>query len=58
MAREGIERDYASLRVAAQKDSDYFEKNCDYILENSFETDDEFRNECGNLLNIIINNKR
>ncbi len=58
MEREGIDREYAILRIAAQKDNSYFEKNCDYILENSFDSEDEFRKECRNLLKIIINNKR
>ena len=53
MAREGLTREYAVLRVDAQKNDDYFRQNCDYILENNFDTEDEFRIECRKLLNII-----
>jgi len=35
MAREGISREYALLRVRAQKPDAYFKENCDYVLENN-----------------------
>ena len=54
MRREGISREYAELRVSAQKDSDYFEKRCDYVLDNSFGDENEFRQECRKLLDILI----
>ena len=34
MAREGISRDYARARVAAQKPDSYFEDRCDYVFQN------------------------
>jgi dephospho-CoA kinase len=52
-AREGISEEYAKLRIYAQKPDEYFIENCDYILENNFETEDEFRLECRKLIKII-----
>lgn len=34
MARDGISESYARSRIAAQHDTQWFQKNCDYILEN------------------------
>jgi dephospho-CoA kinase len=34
MVRDGIDRDYARMRIAAQKPSRYFEEGCDYVLCN------------------------
>ena len=45
MARDGITRDYAELRVDAQKPDSYFEEKCDYILKNN-STEEEFREKC------------
>ena len=35
MARDGIGRDYAMLRIDAQRPDDYFREHCDAILENN-----------------------
>lgn len=35
MARDGISRDYAKRRMAAQKSAEWFRKRCDYCLENN-----------------------
>ncbi len=35
MVREGISRDYAEKRIAAQKSDAYFSSNCDETLENN-----------------------
>ena len=45
MARDGISREYAALRVDAQKPDSYFEEKCDYILKNN-STEEEFREKC------------
>lgn len=45
MARDGIPREYAALRVDAQKPDSYFEEKCDYILKNN-STEEEFREKC------------
>lgn len=35
MARDGISREYAALRVSAQRPNSYFQENCTYVLENN-----------------------
>lgn len=35
MARDGISRDYARLRIAAQKDDTFYREHCSHILENN-----------------------
>lgn len=35
MARDGISREYAELRVDAQKPDSYFAENCDYVIKNN-----------------------
>ena len=45
MARDGITREYAALRVDAQKPDSYFAEKCDYILKNN-STEEEFREKC------------
>ena len=45
MTRDGISREYAALRVDAQKPDSYFEEKCDYILKNN-STEEEFREKC------------
>lgn len=45
MARDGITREYAALRVDAQKPDSYFEEKCDYILKNN-STEEKFREKC------------
>ena len=46
MNRDKITRERAELRIKAQKPDSYFEENCDYILENTYETAEEFESEC------------
>ncbi len=45
MARDGITEEYAKSRIAAQKDSAYFSKMCQYTLENSG-TEAQFQDKC------------
>lgn len=54
MEREGITREYALSRIGAQKDDEFFIRNCDYILHNNYSTAEEFRLRCRELLNNII----
>jgi len=59
MEREGITSEYALSRIKAQKDDEFFARNCDYILHNDFATADEFRLQCRKLLlNIIGKSQR
>lgn len=45
MAREGISREYAQARIAAQHSPDWFRKKCDYCLENDSKLE-AFSNKC------------
>lgn len=45
VAREGISEQYAKMRIAAQRSSEYFAQSCDYVLDNGGDIA-EFRNEC------------
>ena len=49
MARDGIGRDYAMLRIDAQRPDDYFREHCDAILEND-EDEATFIQNINNLL--------
>jgi len=53
MKREGISREYASLRVSAQKPNDFFEKNCNFTLSNDG-TEEQFKEKCEKLFEDII----
>ena len=54
MKRDGISREYAQLRVAAQKPNSYFDDNCDYAVENN--TDEEsFVQKINAILEEILN---
>ena len=53
MKRESISREYAALRIAAQKPDEYFEKNCDFTVSNDG-TEDSFRIKCRELFDSIV----
>ena len=40
MERDGVDREYALLRVKAQRDNAYFEENCTYTLKNDGNMED------------------
>lgn len=42
MARDGIDEDYATLRVNAQKDDEFYKKNCTDVLYNTCAAREEF----------------
>ena len=45
MVRDGIGRDYAKRRIAAQKSAEWFREQCDYCLENNG-TQADFQKTC------------
>ncbi len=57
MAREGITRKYAKLRINAQKKDDYYIKHCDMLLVNSG-TKEEFTAICEAAFKEVIKNGR
>lgn len=53
MRRDGISREYAMLRIQAQRPDGYFEGLCDYVLRNDG-SPEEFEKECKNLFKEIL----
>lgn len=53
MRRENISKEYAALRVSAQKPDEFFAENCDYIVSNDGNEED-FIEKCTQLFNNII----
>ena len=49
MKRDGISREYAESRIAAQKSTGWFRDKCDYVLEN-YGTQEDFRRICHEFL--------
>jgi dephospho-CoA kinase len=46
MDRDNITRDHALLRINAQQTESFYHENCDYVLDNTFDTQDEFVEKC------------
>ena len=57
MAREGISREYARLRIEAQQPDEYYVERCTGILENSG-TKAEFAAKCTAAFTEVINDGR
>ena len=55
MKRDGISREYAAKRVAAQKPNEFFQKSCDYVLHNDT-TEQDFADKCKNLYKEVLKN--
>lgn len=56
MKRDGISREYAMLRIQAQRPDSYFEELCDHILRNDGGAK-EFEEKCKILFKEILNNE-
>ena len=46
MDRDKLTRKHAQKRITAQQPESYYKKNCDYILENNYDTQAEFEEKC------------
>jgi len=46
MTRDGIDREYAALRVSAQKPESFFRENCSRVIENDCASEQEFTEKC------------
>jgi dephospho-CoA kinase len=44
--RDNISQEAAKVRINAQKPESYYIENCDYILENTYDTQKEFEEKC------------
>ncbi|MBR4393328.1 MAG: threonylcarbamoyl-AMP synthase [Oscillospiraceae bacterium] len=54
MERDGISREYAQMRIAAQKPNSYFADNCDFAIENNAD-EESFVRKMKELLEDILN---
>lgn len=55
MKRDGIDREYAMMRVCAQYPNEYFEEHCEYILRNDG-SEKEFEKQCNKLFKEVLKN--
>lgn len=55
MKRDGIDREYAMMRVNAQYPNEYFEGRCDYILRNDG-SEKDFEKQCNKLFKEVLKN--
>ena len=54
MARDGITRDQAEMRINAQKPDSFFKEHCDYLLEGNYAKLEEFEEKCAAFFREII----
>lgn len=55
MARDGVSREYALLRIDAQRPDSYFIENCEHVLYNNADPE-KFRTECDQLFKEVLKN--
>ena len=55
MARDGVNREYALMRIDAQQPDSYFIENCKHVLYNNAEPED-FTRQCTQLFKVVLNN--
>ena len=53
MRRDGLSREYAALRVDAQRSDEFYRENCDFVAENNG-TEEEFAEKIRNLLKEVL----
>jgi dephospho-CoA kinase len=46
MERDGVSREYAEMRVKAQKPDSFYREHCDYVLVSDCDTVEEFEQKC------------
>jgi len=57
MNRDGLTEEQALKRINAQKPESFYIENCDHILENIFETQEEFENKCKDFFGKLLENR-
>ena len=57
MKRDGLTREQALGRINAQKPNSYYEENCDFILENTYESSVEFEEKCTEYFTRLLGGK-
>jgi len=56
MTRDNITREQALLRINAQQPESFYRNNCDYILENPYDTQETFIEKCEGFFKELRNN--
>jgi dephospho-CoA kinase len=56
MSRDGVDRDYALLRIDAQHPDSYFIEKCNYVLYNNADAE-SFKDKCRQLFMEVLNNE-
>jgi len=57
-ARDNITKEQALLRINAQQTEEFYKDRCDFILENTFESQEKFGEVCKEFFKNLINNGR
>ena len=55
--RDRITREQAEMRLKAQQSEDFYTKNCDHILENTYSSLDEFEDKCKDFFKELLASK-
>jgi len=55
--RDGITREQAEMRLKAQQPEDFYIKNCDYILDNTYNNLGEFEDKCRDFFQELLTSK-
>ena len=53
MARDGIPEEYARLRIAAQKNDDFYRAHCTDVLWNDAPTSEIFERQAGRIFSAV-----
>ena len=56
ISRDGVDRDYALLRIDAQHPDSYFIEKCNYVLYNNADAE-SFKDKCRQLFKEVLNNE-
>ena len=54
MERDGITKEQAEMRINAQKPDSFYRLNCDFCLENSYDSPEEFEKECSDYFKTFL----
>ena len=54
MERDGLSEEQALIRINAQKPESFYKENCDHILENTYDSQDEFESKCKEFFSALL----
>jgi len=57
MDRDNLTEEHALMRINAQQKESFYRKNCDYILENIYDTQVEFEDKCKDFFKKLLQEK-